>query len=644
MLTSMRNGLNSFFVLFLLGLLISSFAIWGIGDIFTSRSMSVATVGEKEIAADKYLNEFQNRLRTFQAQFGADFDTERAVSLGLHRIVLNEMIQRKTLDEEARLLGLVGSPSSVAKTIRELDAFRDPSGNFNNYNYEQALNSAGISVQAFEESMLEEHARTQLIETVMSTNPVPKALVDTLYTFRKEKRQAKVLSIQTSDVGTIDAPDEATLLNHYEQYKNAFMHPEYRDIQVLVLDPIDFSQEVEFSEETILEAYAERLGQYSTPETREIQLLVLDDEATANSIYERTQNGETLLEIAQDVFEYSIEDISLEQTDFYNLELDYNEVSAERVFAAAEGRVTAPTQTMFGWHVFQVNKINTAVEVRYEDVRDELIQELSSIAGYDAVYELVDRIEDSIAAGSDMDIVLEETGLSSINISEIDRNGLNRDGRMTADAEKVLAFLGTGFSTLPGDELFLESYGDAGFYLVQVNNIVEPEVKLFTEVEADVRESWYNTERARKAGELANEALVAAKAGASLEELSTRFSASVIETDILQRDQSRGNLEIARPIFDLIFSLENGGVDMERSSTNEGYILVQVSSVSPGVPNENDLAYMELEQSLSSEISNGLIEEYQRAVAENLGVTVNNQLLEDLFTGGIVSGNIPGQF
>ncbi len=644
MLTSMRNGLNSFLVLFLLGLLISSFAIWGIGDIFTSRSMSVATVGEKELTADRYLREFQSRLRGFQAQFGPEFDTDQAVSLGVHRLVLNEMIQRSSLDEEARLLGLAGSPTSVAKAIREMDVFHDPSGNFSNYSYEQALKSAGLSAQAFEKSMLDEHARAQLVDTVMTANPVPKALVDTLYTFRKEKRQAKILNIQTSDIGTIDEPDDAALQADFEQFKNYYMRPEYRNLQFLLIDPLNFSNEVEFSEDALLEAYDERINQYLIPETREVQLLVLDDEETANEIYARTQGGETLVEIARDLLDFTIEDITLGETDFYNLEIDYNEVAADRVFTVATGGTTAPTQTMFGWHVFQVTKINAATETRFADVRGELIAELSSIAGYDAVYEVVERIEDSIAAGNDMDTVLEETGLSAINIPEIDRNGLNKDGSLTADAEKILPFLATGFSALPGDELILQSYGEAGYYLVQVNNVVEPELKPYEEVAGEVRTRWYNNERIRRAGVLANETLIAAQNGKSLDELAQNFNASVIETDILQRDQARGNLEITRPVFDLIFSLNKGEVDMERSSTNDGYLLIQVSTVVAGIPNEDDIAYQELKQTLSAEISQGLIVEYQKAVAESLGITVNDQLLEDLFNGGVVGSNIPGQF
>jgi peptidyl-prolyl cis-trans isomerase D len=644
MLTLMRSGLNSFFVVFLLGVLISSFAIWGIGDIFTSRSLSVAEVGDKEISSEQYLREFQNRLRNFQAQFGPEFDTERAVSLGVHRIVLDEIIQRTSLDEEARELGLVGSPLNVTKAIREMDVFFDPSGKFNLYNYQQALISAGITEQTFEESMLKEHARAQLVETIMTANPVPKALVDTLYTFRKEKRRAKILNIQSSDVGTIEAPDEATLLSHFEQYENFFMYPEFRDLQILVIDPLSFSNEMEFSEDELLEAYDERTGQYYTPEMRELQLLVLDDQQTAQAVYERTQQGESLVDIGMDLLGFSIEDVNIGEMDKYSLELDYNEVASERVFELVEGGVSQPIQTMFGWHVFQVSNISPAIEILYADVREDLIKELSSIAGYDAVYSLVEGIEDSLAAGNDFESILEENGLSATHLSEVDRNGLNKEGFMTAEASTLLPYIADGFSSLPGDELIMQSFGEAGFYLVQVNEVFPAVVREFQEVENGVRASWYSNERILRAGEMANQALLEAQAGVSIEEIAKKFSADVVETDILQRDQSRGNLEIARPIFDLIYSLDKGEFDLERSSTNDGYLLVGVTMIAPGIPNENDPAYQALKQTLSSEISQGLLTEYQRAVAISLGVDVNSQLLEDLFTGGVIGTNIPGQF
>lgn len=644
MLSTLRGSLNSFFVLLLLGLLISSFAIWGIGDIFTSRSLAVATVGEKEIKAENFMKEFQSRVQSYQAQFGPEFDTQQALSLGVQHMVLGEMISRTTLDEEARIMGLVGAPEKVIEAIHGMDVFKDASGEFSRFNYDQILQGAGLDAQTFENSLLVEHARSQLVETVMAQNPVPNALVDTLYTFRKEKRQANILHIQTSDVASLNEPSETDLSDYYDQHQNYFMYPEYRELEYIVLNPADFAGEIEFSEEELLAAYDERSLQYSTLETRDLNILVLDDEETANNIYARTQAGETLGQVALDVLGYGADDISIGENDYYTIEVDYSEIAAERVFATEQGGVTEPIQTLFGWQMFEVANINPEIIVQFDDVRDEIIEELSAIAGYDAVYDIVEKIEDSIAAGYDMAGVIEETGVDSIVLEPIDRGGLNKEGNLSADAEKILSFLPTGFNALPGDELTVEAFGDGGFYIVEVKNIIEPELKEFASVKNEVQARWYGNQRMRLAAELANQSLLAARGGQSLEELATGFRADVFETSILQRDQSLGNLEISRPVFDLIFSMNEGDVAMEKSSTDDGYLLVQLTLQSPGIPNADDEGYKELAAELSRELANDLIVQYQKAVADNLGVEINEQLVHDLFSPDGVFQNIPGQF
>ena len=55
MLTWLRSKTGSLMVKGLLGLLVASFAVWGIGDIFTTGGPgAVATVGDTEVPGERY--------------------------------------------------------------------------------------------------------------------------------------------------------------------------------------------------------------------------------------------------------------------------------------------------------------------------------------------------------------------------------------------------------------------------------------------------------------------------------------------------------------------------------------------------------------------------------------------------------------
>ena len=92
MLSTIRNGLNSVFVLILMGLLIASFAIFGTTDIFARRTPTIATVGGQDIDANDLIRQYQNRVASFQAQYGPSFTDQQAIAFGVHQQVLGEMI------------------------------------------------------------------------------------------------------------------------------------------------------------------------------------------------------------------------------------------------------------------------------------------------------------------------------------------------------------------------------------------------------------------------------------------------------------------------------------------------------------------------------------------------------------------------
>ena len=78
MLTTIRKGIGSWFTKAFLGLIILSFAVWGVGDILRGpRDRTVLSVGGLDIT----ISQFQNELRRMQAQLGPNIDFQRALAL-----------------------------------------------------------------------------------------------------------------------------------------------------------------------------------------------------------------------------------------------------------------------------------------------------------------------------------------------------------------------------------------------------------------------------------------------------------------------------------------------------------------------------------------------------------------------------------
>ena len=108
MLNVLRQKAGSWVVKVLLLLLVLSFAIWGIGDVFFGgvQNPTVATVGSSEISATELADAFNRSLNNLQQRLGGNIDREQAIQLGLMQQALQDLIARRLIDLRARDMGL----------------------------------------------------------------------------------------------------------------------------------------------------------------------------------------------------------------------------------------------------------------------------------------------------------------------------------------------------------------------------------------------------------------------------------------------------------------------------------------------------------------------------------------------------------
>src|ERR1700723_2704590 len=109
MLRGMRkassNWLGKIIMATVIGVLIISFGVWGIADIFRGFGQStLAKVGHTEISTEQFRQIYTDRLQQIGRQFGRPLTADQARAFGLDRQVLQQTIAEAALDEEARRL------------------------------------------------------------------------------------------------------------------------------------------------------------------------------------------------------------------------------------------------------------------------------------------------------------------------------------------------------------------------------------------------------------------------------------------------------------------------------------------------------------------------------------------------------------
>src|SRR6266700_7314526 len=135
MLRGMRkassNWLGKTIMAVVMGILIVSFGVWGIADIFRGFGQStLAKVGHSEISLNQFRQLYTDRLQQIGRQFGRPLTMEQARAFGFDRQVLQQTIAEAALDEEARRMGLGQSEAETMRMIYSDPNFKGLNGNF----------------------------------------------------------------------------------------------------------------------------------------------------------------------------------------------------------------------------------------------------------------------------------------------------------------------------------------------------------------------------------------------------------------------------------------------------------------------------------------------------------------------------------
>src|SRR3984957_1327828 len=103
MLRGMRkassNWLGKIIMAVVMGVLIISFGVWGIADIFRGFGQStLAKVGRREISTEQFRQIYNDRLQQVGRQFGRPLTQDQARALGFDRQGAQQSVAGPTLD------------------------------------------------------------------------------------------------------------------------------------------------------------------------------------------------------------------------------------------------------------------------------------------------------------------------------------------------------------------------------------------------------------------------------------------------------------------------------------------------------------------------------------------------------------------
>src|SRR5690606_30739287 len=139
----------------IIGLLIISFAVFGINDVFNfSFSNAVIKAGDREVSQAQFSRQFDNVKSNIEAQQGRPVTVQELGDRRLVSAILDSIAGEEGFFAWAWRAGLRPAQSLILERIRAEQSFFDPiTGRFDEQAYAQRLAGVGLTPPEFERSL-----------------------------------------------------------------------------------------------------------------------------------------------------------------------------------------------------------------------------------------------------------------------------------------------------------------------------------------------------------------------------------------------------------------------------------------------------------------------------------------------------------
>ncbi len=609
------------FVLF--GMLIASFAVWGIGDIFRTpiQVRAVAEVGEQPIHQQDYASALRREINRIGRRFGAQLEIDQARALGIPDQVLSQMIGRALFDQKAAGLDMIVTDAQVRRLVHREPAFQNSLGEFDRNRFDQQLRNLGMGEGEYIETLRRDITRQQIAGAVSEAVAAPRQLAEALYRYREERRVARVLIVPNASITDLPAPDAAALGAFHTEFSDRFMAPERRAVTLIQLRVEDLAAETTVSETKLREEFEARFEDFVTPERRAIEQIVLDDEETAREAETRLNGGADFAAVARELTGEGPIDLGTLEKEALPTEL------ADAAFSIEAEAASAPVESPLGWHILRILKVEPGSEPTFAEVREQLALDTAMDMAVENRDSIANQLDDELAAGATIEEAGRSLGLALRRIDAIDRQGKTPAGEPVEDLPPD-RFLEVAFETEAGTESLLTESSSGDYFILRVDGVTAAQLRPLGEVREQVIELWRAAQRANLARERAEALAERAKVGRELETLAAEAGLVTSTTAPITRFETAPTRTPSPALASKLFRIQPG--EVTTATAPEGHIVAKLIEIQPADPAGNADDVAAVKEGLTGALQGDLLEQFMTTLRAEYGVTVNERMLEDL--------------
>jgi peptidyl-prolyl cis-trans isomerase D len=624
MLSSVRrlskSAVGSIVAALFLLLIVASFAIGDManlgGGTFGGSSSTLAKVGGETITDRDLSRALERRLTQVRQQ---NPEADYAALAPDFEPLLERMIDERTLIAFADKHGFQISKRLIDAEIANIPGTRGLDGKFSDDAYKGFLAQQRLTDEEVRQAIRAGLTQRMLLTPVASDARVPVGLATPFASMLLEARQGEIAMIPAAAFRAGLKPTDADLQRYYAANSRRYLVPEQRVLRIARIGPEQVAG-VTPTDQEIAAFYNANQATYGAKDIRVISQAVVPDQAAANAIASRARGGASFAAAAAPAG-LSAADISVgPQTRAQYAALAGDKVAAA-AFAAQSGAIVGPVQSDLGWHVIKIDSVRREGGKTLAAARAEIAERLGAEKRRDALTDLVTRIEDAIAEGSNFQ---EAVALGKLPVSQtplITAAGAARGNPGFKLPPEFAPALKSGFELQPNDEPVVEALpNEAGYLLVAPAQVVPAAPAPLAEIRQRVADDWINAQAAQRAKAVADAIAGKVARGMALPQAVREAGTALPPVQPLaarRLDLAQLGANVPPPLR-MLFNLSQGRSRLVADPQGRGYSVVKVNKVTPG----NALAQPTLISRVQTELQGSVSEEYARQFLTAIGKAV----------------------
>ena len=389
MLEAIRRHAKGWLAKVILALIIVTFALFGV-DSYMSGDKSggkIAEVGDLGISREELVREIQAQSDRMRETLGPEFDPVVTETTDFRRQVLNNLIERKAMLQEAQKLKFLAPDAHIASVLGQIPAFQQD-GAFSQKRYEAVLRQNGRTPAQFENEL----RQSFMLEAI--TGPVSLAA----FPSNTSLMQIARLAAQQREIAWTDLPafavasqvqvTPADVEQYYAANQAEFTEPEQIRAEYLVLDVAAVAAGIVVSDQAVADYYAANAAQFGRPEQRSAShiLIAVDKNADAAARAQAKAKATGLYQTLQKSPGRFAELARTESQDPGSAAQGGSLGSFGRgmmvkpfedaVFSMKPNEIRGPVESDFGYHIIRLDGIQAAQTAPLAEVRSAVVDGL----------------------------------------------------------------------------------------------------------------------------------------------------------------------------------------------------------------------------------------------------------------------------